>query len=220
MNFYLPTSDNVTLGAWFILSDGYYHKNFVPSRPQTTFPPITLEVASDALQTRPTILYLHGTAGNRATPSRVHHYAGWTSRLQTNVFVIDYRGFGDSTGQPDESGVELDAYTAFQWLIENGAKPQDILIVGHSLGTSIASKLAKRLTKDGVKPRGLALLAPFTSLTVVIESYPLFGLPILQPLQSFPIGRSMSLLLSYISTHTSSQNSLNGSLAKDSIHYP
>lgn len=220
MNFYLPTSDNVTLGAWFILSDGYYHKNFVPSRPQTTFPPITLEVASDALQTRPTILYLHGTAGNRATPSRVHHYAGWTSRLQTNVFVIDYRGFGDSSGQPDELGVEIDAYTAFQWLIENGAKPQDILIVGHSLGTSIASKLAKRLTKDGVKPRGLALLAPFTSLTVVIESYPLFGLPILQPLQSFPIGRSMSLLLSYISTHTSSQNSLNGSLAKDSIHYP
>ena len=113
------------------------------------------------------------------------------------MLAIDYRGFGDSTGQPDEPGVELDAHTAFQWLIENGAKPQDILIVGHSLGTSIASKLAKRLTGDKIRPRGLALLAPFTSLTVVIESYPLFGLPILQPLQTFAGGRSTRLSHAY-----------------------
>ena len=59
LNVYLPTSDNVTLGAWFILSDDYYQKNFLSNRPSTAFPPITLGVASDAIQARPTILYLH-----------------------------------------------------------------------------------------------------------------------------------------------------------------
>ncbi|CAL1713490.1 unnamed protein product [Somion occarium] len=189
LNLKLSTSDNITLGAWFILSDGYYQRNFHANGPDV--PPITLDVAANALRKRPTILYLHGTAGNRATPSRIHHYSRWTSRLQVNVLAVDYRGFGDSGGQPDEAGLELDAYTAFQWLVDHGSLPMDILIVGHSLGTAVASNLAKRLVQENIKPRGLSLLAPFSSLSVVVETYPLFGVPILQPLQSFSLGRKL-----------------------------
>lgn len=111
--------------------------------------------------------------------------------------TIDYRGFGDSTGEPSQEGLIIDAYTAWSWLLENGAEPQDILIDGHSLGTGVASQLAKRLSEkhratsgNGARPRGVLLHAPFSSAVTLAESYALFGLPILQPIQSFPLGVS------------------------------
>jgi len=187
LNLYVKTADNETIGGWFILADQYYQ---TVQASQTPPPPLSLSTIQDAIRTNPTILYFHGTAGTRATASRIQHYIPFTSRLQANVFAIDYRGFGDSTGIPSELGLEEDAYTAWNWLIqEGGAKPSDVLIAGHSLGTGVATKLGKRLSEEGTKPRGIALLAPFSSLAVVIENYPLFGVPILQPLQSFPLGQ-------------------------------
>lgn len=105
--------------------------------------------------------------------------------------MVDYRGFAESTGTPSEAGLAIDAYTAWTWLVEQGAKPEEILIVGHSLGTGVSGMLATQLAKEGVKPRGVALLAPFSSLSTLLESYDLWGFPILQPLQSFAWGRSM-----------------------------
>ena len=147
----------------------------------------------DAMANRPTILYLHGAAASRAVGWRIHNYLGFTSRLQANVLVFDYRGFGDSTGVPDESGLGVDAYTAWNWLLEHGAKQEDILIIGHSLGTGVGAQLMQRLASQGVKPRGIALLAPFSSTKTLAETYALFGVPILQPLQHFSSGRSKCL---------------------------
>jgi len=187
LNLHLKTPDNVTLGAWFILSD-YYHQEHRLSSALTT-PPLTLDVVSEAVHAYPTILFLHGTGGTRATPSRMRFYSQATSRLQVNILAIDYRGFGDSTGVPSEQGLETDAYTAWKWILEQGAKQEDVVIIGHSLGTNIATKLGKRLAHEGAKPRGVALLAPFSELAVLLESYPVLSLPILQPIMSFPIGR-------------------------------
>lgn len=178
----LETPDNVTLGAWFILSDSYH-------RASTAAP--SLDTIRDAVRTHPTVLFLHGTGGTRATPSRMQFYTHATSRLQTNVFTIDYRGFGESTGIPTEEGLETDAYTAWKWILEQGAKEEDVLVIGHSLGTNIATRLGKRLAHEGSRPRGIALLAPFSELAVLLESYPIFHIPVLQPIMSFPVGRSM-----------------------------
>lgn len=106
------------------------------------------------------------------------------------MLSIDYRGFGDSTGVPDEDGLVTDAYAAWNWLLEHGAEQENILVIGHSLGTGVASQLAKKLAAEGAKPRGITLFAPFSSLSRLIETYSLFGLPILQPLQNFALGRS------------------------------
>ncbi|EKM49718.1 uncharacterized protein PHACADRAFT_167073 [Phanerochaete carnosa HHB-10118-sp] len=168
LNTYFTTPDNCTLGAWFALAD-----------PSTVI---------DAIKTHPTALILHGAAGTRAASFRVDMYRGFTSRLQANVFAPNYRGFGDSTGSPDGPGLELDTYTSWKWLLERGARPEDIVIVGHSLGTGIAGQLAKRLAAEDLRPRGIVLLAPFSSVSRLIESYDLWGIPILQPLQSFPWG--------------------------------
>lgn len=189
MNVRYDTPDNITLGAWFVLSDSYYQTHQVsPAYPSNNLSPVA--IIKDAIASKPTILYLHGTAGTRATASRIRHYSTFTTRLDANVLVVDYRGFGDSHGLPSETGLETDAYTSWKWLLQHGAKQEDILILGHSLGTGVASKLGRKLALEGSKPRGIALLAPFTSFAVLLEDYPLFGVPILQPLQSFGWGRS------------------------------
>ncbi|KAG9078468.1 hypothetical protein FS749_009499 [Ceratobasidium sp. UAMH 11750] len=139
-----------------------------------------------AIQTHPTVLFFHGNAMSRAFHMRTRLYSVLTSRLDANVLVIDYRGFGDSEGTPSERGLLLDARTAWDWLIRNGARAEDITILGQSLGTGVAAGLAAELAEEGVSPRGVALLAPYSSIAKLLETYNLGGkLPILQPLQSF-----------------------------------
>ncbi len=62
--------------------------------------------------------------------------------------------------------------------------------MGHSLGTGVAAQLARRLGAEGVRPRGVVLLAPFTSVSKLLETYAILGVPVLQPLQTFPLGIS------------------------------
>ncbi|OSD02496.1 alpha/beta-hydrolase [Trametes coccinea BRFM310] len=189
LNLKLTASDNVTIGAWFVLSEPFY-QSLRHASPSPLEQPSLADV-QEAVRSHPTILYFHGNAATRAAPKRVQHYAAFTSRLPTNVLAIDYRGFGDSDGTPSEDGLTEDAKTAWRWILEQGAKPEDVMLVGHSLGTGVTSRLATSLAREGVKPRGVALLAPFTSLSSVLETYDIGGFPILQPLQTFAIGRKL-----------------------------
>lgn len=175
-----------------MLSDPLYQ-----TLPRDSFRSQPNETVSYALSHAPTVLFLHGAAGTRAIHFRVQSYLTFSSRLSSNILAIDYRGFADSTGVPSQDGLVEDAYTAWNWLLNQGAKPEDILIFGHSLGTGIAAQLVKKLAEDydgtsdaGAKPRGVVLSAPFSSATTLAETFSLFGLPILQPIQSFPLGVS------------------------------
>lgn len=181
-NIKIQTADNHTLGAWFILSDTIYH--------DISFPPPTAAAElhiSDAVAQRPTVLFFHGNAATRALSMRVRLYSGFTSRLNANVLAIDYRGFGDSPGTPTEDGLSLDARAAWDWLITQGASPQDVLIVGHSLGTAVASRLSVGLSEDGVKFRGTVLMSPFSSLYTLVDTYNIFGVfPVMLPINMIP----------------------------------
>jgi len=156
-NFKIQTPDNQHLGAWFVLSDSYYH-----SLPNTRIPQDNItERIREALAQRPVILYLHGNGPTRAFSSRVQQYQAFSTRLNANVLAIDYRGFADSTGgeRPSQEGLTVDAISAFEWLIQNGKKEEDILVVGHSLGTGVAGQLGKKLGIDGRRCKGIVLLA-------------------------------------------------------------
>lgn len=191
LNFKLTTPDNVTIGAWFVLSEPIFQNLRAASSTPLGQP--SAQVVQEALRTNPTILYFHGNAATRAAPMRIHHYSSFTSRLRANVLVIDYRGFADSEGIPSDTGLTEDAKTAWRWLLDQGAKPEDVMLVGHSLGTGVTTRLATWLAREGVKPRGVALLAPFTNLASAVQTYDIGGFPLLQPLQSFAIGRSECL---------------------------
>ncbi len=116
-----------------------------------------------------TLLFLHGNAGNvshRGASVEIFH------RLGLNVLIIDYRGYGRSSGTPSEDGVYLDARAAWDYLVtERKIAPQDILIFGRSLGGAIAVDLAAR-----VPAGGLILESTFSSAgDVARHLYPLLS---------------------------------------------
>lgn len=68
--------------------------------------------------------------------------------------------YGRSNGVPSEEGTYLDAEAAWDYLVtEYGKTPQDIIVVGHSLGGAVATELAMRK-----KPAALIVESSFTSL--------------------------------------------------------
>jgi hypothetical protein len=80
------------------------------------------------------------------------------------MFMMTYRSYGGSTGTPSEKANVADAKLAYDTLIGDGVKPQDIIIYGESLGTGIAVQVA------GGKPvAGVILDAPYTSLVEVAK---------------------------------------------------
>jgi len=106
---------------------------------------------------RGVILFCHGNAGNishRMESLAIFH------RLGLDVFIFDYRGYGQSEGKPTEHGTYKDAAAAWQYLIEKRqANPNEVIVFGRSLGGAIASWLAQSQT-----PRALILESAFTSL--------------------------------------------------------
>jgi fermentation-respiration switch protein FrsA (DUF1100 family) len=117
---------------------------------------------SPARPGKATILFLHGNGGEIA--DRVERFAAYQAG-GLGVFFLSYRGYGASTGSPSEGGLVSDALTAYEWLVEHGVKPDQIMLVGESLGGGIAVQLAAR------KPvAALALEATFASAANVAAS--------------------------------------------------
>lgn len=89
-----------------------------------------------------TLLFLHGNGGNishRLLSLQLFHELG------LNVLIFDYRGYGQSTGEPDEKGLYADAQSAWLYLTgQRGIAPEHILIFGRSLGGAVAVNLAAR----------------------------------------------------------------------------
>ena len=106
---------------------------------------------------RGVILFCHGNAGNishRLDSIQIFHQLG------LDVFIFDYRGYGQSEGKPTEQGTYKDAEAAWRYLIEERqVKPNEVIIFGRSLGGAVASWLAQSHT-----PGELILESTFTSL--------------------------------------------------------
>lgn len=106
---------------------------------------------------RATLLFFHGNAGNisqRLESIRLFH------ELRLAVFIIDYRGYGESEGTPSEEGTYRDAAAAWRYLLdERHLAPARIVVFGRSLGSAIAAELASH-----TRPAGLIIESAFTSV--------------------------------------------------------
>lgn len=92
-----------------------------------------------------TLLFCHGNAGNisyRLESLRQFHSIG------LNVFIFDYRGYGESKGWLSEEGTYNDAMAAYEWLREQGPQ-RPFVIFGRSLGAAVAVDLASKVESDG-----------------------------------------------------------------------
>lgn len=112
----------------------------------------------------PTLLYLHGNYRN------ISHNLEHAARLHSmgyNVLLVDYRGFGKSSGgRPSEKKVYEDAAAAWDYLVQQRQLlPQQIFIYGHSLGGAIAVETALHHGDAA----GLVVESSFTSMRAMGE---------------------------------------------------
>ncbi len=137
----LSTPDKVELYGWF-----------VPAPRRAVNPKV--------------ILFFQGNAGNishRLDSIRIFHDLGCA------VLIVDYRGYGRSTGTISEPGLYLDGETAWLHLVrDRNYAPGDIVIFGRSLGGAVAARLAR-----GRRPHALIIESAFTSVPDMAASlYP------------------------------------------------
>jgi len=84
-----------------------------------------------------------------------------------SVFIIDYRGYGQSQGTTSEQGTYRDAEAAWQFLTETrGISDENIIIFGRSMGGAVAIWLAGKHT-----PNLLILESAFTSVSDMAKHY-------------------------------------------------
>jgi fermentation-respiration switch protein FrsA (DUF1100 family) len=106
---------------------------------------------------RGTLLFFHGNAGNisgRLESVQQFHQLG------LNVLIVDYRGYGQSTGAPSEEGIYRDAEACWRYLTNTkGLAPHEIIIFGRSMGGGAATWLATRK-----QPGAVILESVFTSV--------------------------------------------------------
>ncbi|KAJ6812045.1 protein bem46-like [Iris pallida] len=130
----LRSADGVRLHAWFIK-----HSPPVPG---------------------PTILFFQENAGNIA--HRLEFVRVMLQRLHCNVFMLSYRGYGESDGFPSQDGIIMDAQAALDYLAKrDDIDTSRIVVFGRSLGGAVGSVLARN---NPDKVSALILENTFTSI--------------------------------------------------------
>ena len=108
----------------------------------------------------------HGNAGNIG--HRVPIAKVLQENLDCNVLMAEYRGYGLSTGIPDEKGINVDAQTALDYL-RNQKETQggDIIVYGQSLGGAVAIQLVAR-NQEPTDIKAIIVENTFTSIRDMI----------------------------------------------------
>jgi len=114
------------------------------------------------------VIYFHGNTRSIKGWSK---YAKDFTRNDYDVLIIDYRGFGKSTGKRQEQAMYRDSQFIYNQVL--GWYPQEkIIIYGRSMGSGFAAKLASKN-----QPKMLILDAPYYSFSQLTSRY-LFFLPL------------------------------------------
>ncbi|XP_070578613.1 lysophosphatidylserine lipase ABHD12-like [Ptychodera flava] len=161
-NVRVKSTDNVTLGVWQILP-----KSLAEDGQEKTIQYFERALSDN----KPVVLYFHGNSGNRARDHRIELY-NTLAELNYHVIAFDYREYGDSTGMADGAGVLQDALVMAKWLRPKIGSSKFVLY-GHSLGTAVATALARKLCEKDECPNALILESPLSDVKEAASSHPL-----------------------------------------------
>jgi fermentation-respiration switch protein FrsA (DUF1100 family) len=118
---WIDTTDKLRLNAWWLKAQG---------------------------EPRATIVFLHGNAQNLTSHAA---YIDWLPAAGYNVLIVDYRGYGLSSGKPSRRGVFEDAKAAYFYaLARPDVNPEKMILFGQSLGGANALALAGSVKLPGL----------------------------------------------------------------------
>ena len=145
----VETDDGLQLHGWHVLADGRTAAN-------------QEECDRELVSGRPLVLFFSGNAANRRY--RVPEIQVLTG-AGANIFIFDYRGYGENAGSPTEELLAADAQRVWEYATaERNVPHRHILFYGESLGGGVAVRLAAELCATGTPPGGLILRSTFSSL--------------------------------------------------------
>ena len=153
---------------------------------------------------RETLLFCHGNYGNigyNLETVRFYYSLGFS------ILTFDYRGYGQSISAsliepvPTEKSTCADAETAWQYLIAaRKIRPENITIMGHSMGGAIAINLAARHPQAA----RLIVASSFTTMQDAVHAKKIYSLFPIQQLLTEPfdsLSRVTSLKLPVLYVH-------------------
>ena len=143
------TEDDLELRGWLILAPGHTAKT-------------DDELKDELAQGRLMSLYFCGNAGNRSYRLLEIEVLG---QAGADVLIFDYRGYGDSPGEPTEEGLARDSRAVWKFATDTlKVAPNRMVLFGESLGGGVATRLAQELIQKQTPPAGLILRSTFSSL--------------------------------------------------------
>lgn len=105
-----PSQDGTLLHGWFVPAVGL----------------------PDGTHAKGTVILVHGNAANITNHWA---FAQWLPAKGYNVFIFDYRGYGQSQGKPNPKGLFEDTQSAINYIRSRAdISPKEIFIIGQSLG--------------------------------------------------------------------------------------
>ena len=156
-----------------VLSPAQFHLSdsetiYLPTPDGETLHAYLLRPPSAALRKNITLLVFHGNAGNIG--HRLPIGKVLSESLGCNVVMLEYRGYGLSTGSPDEDGLTVDAQTGLDYIRRRSElQGTKLVIYGQSLGGAVAIKLVADNQAQG-DIAGVILENTFTSIRKLIPS--------------------------------------------------
>ncbi len=141
---------------------------------------------------RPTLLFFYGKGGSLAWERPL---LAAFRRLDTNVLMPDFVGFGLSGGEPSEANCAATADASYAYLRRQPDVDQKrLFIAGYSLGSGVAVDLAARAISARQPVAGMALFAAYTNLAdEAHEQYPVFPAPLLRLLLQSPFASDQKI---------------------------
>lgn len=125
------------------------------------------------------VIYFGGNAEDVSmnTPDFLRHLPEFT------VYLVNYRGYGGSTGRPAEDALYADALAVYDFVDERHAR---VSTIGRSLGSGVATYLAT--SRDLER---LVLVTPYDSIDRLAQaSFPIFPVSLLLKDRYDSLGRA------------------------------
>ncbi|VVS91179.1 alpha/beta hydrolase [Desulfoluna spongiiphila] len=154
----------------------YHPDNRLYQTPDTPYEEVSFEsldgtrltgwfIASPVVKPLGTVIHFHGNAANI---SNHYGFVEWLPDAGFNLFLFDYRGYGDSEGKPGRRGVFEDSVAALRYVASRrDLDPSRLIAFGQSLGG--ANAVAAAAATPDVPLKGVIVDSSFFSYRSIVR---------------------------------------------------